>query len=623
MISFTEPIQLKKIPIFEKGKKRIYQVTEILYLMLLAIYFAYGMLSCSMFQLGFDFYEKMNKILLIVVLVKTLFSFEQFKKHWLGIVFVYVAFASCYIHCEYDDFVFIPLFIVGAMNVPYKKILKLFFWVSFFVLLISVAGAMSGCVHNLTYDKNSQLRYSMGMCYPTDFSAMVLFSTFAFWVCYGESKEIAMVIIFAIETIVFYKLCFAWCSSMVAGLAGVLALHHYSVRKWNNGEYCRKITNILSFIKVMAFPIAATIMLSLTALYGTGNRLFVKLDLILSNRLRLGYEAFDKYGIRLFGSSFRMIGMGWADRPRAELEAIYNFVDSSYCMVLVRYGILVFLAMGCIHIMVSLRAKKNNPILLTVMALMALQCMIEHHLTELWYNPFMLLAFVTCYEKKTADNVADENVQQKRGVAAVLIGIAIIGIMFFVLNLSRIRTIVTISSLYKNENYYIFILGVLAYVFSVLLICMSVQRFIKKRNVILLAMSLMLYIVICGAGVAFSQSDYKTYKERFTQEEALVSINRMQDKYDFKLYAEDVPYYYKKWGMDISSKTLQGNALSYCDNTALITRDSSEYYKLLENGYFYCELANGRLFYTNNAETISDMSNEGYEFKNKFIKEEF
>ena len=85
-----------------------------------------------------------------------------------------------------------------------------------------------------------------------------------------------------------------------------------------------------------------------------------------------------------------MFGYGGSTTPPSD----YFFLDSSYVLILIRYGILIFLAVLIIFVFSSLRAEKQKNIaLLWILTLIAIQCMTEHHLLDIAYNPFLFLIF--------------------------------------------------------------------------------------------------------------------------------------------------------------------------------------------------------------------------------------
>ena len=98
-------------------------------------------------------------------------------------------------------------------------------------------------------------------------------------------------------------------------------------------------------IKILCYSLPIILfvfVLVLTFFYGNNNNLAITLDNLLSGRLRLNNEAFEKYPITLFGSNIKWQGWGgYGYTVKEPLETYeYNFVDMSYIRIIFDYGII-------------------------------------------------------------------------------------------------------------------------------------------------------------------------------------------------------------------------------------------------------------------------------------------
>ena len=74
--------------------------------------------------------------------------------------------------------------------------------------------------------------------------------------------------------------------------------------------------------------------------------------------------------------------------PRAD----YFFLDSSYILIGLRFGFVILLLICILFLGYFIYSiKRDDTLLMILLAVMLLQCMIEHHLLEYVYNPFLLL----------------------------------------------------------------------------------------------------------------------------------------------------------------------------------------------------------------------------------------
>ena len=95
-------------------------------------------------------------------------------------------------------------------------------------------------------------------------------------------------------------------------------------------------------------------------------------------------------GFSLFGKYFVMMGLGSTTiQPK-----FYNFLDISYCNILIRFGVMSLLILIVSYMFFIIRLIKLNEYkLIYIMIIVALHCMVEHHYLDVCYNVFLLLMF--------------------------------------------------------------------------------------------------------------------------------------------------------------------------------------------------------------------------------------
>ena len=104
-------------------------------------------------------------------------------------------------------------------------------------------------------------------------------------------------------------------------------------------------------------------------------------------RLSLGKEGFDNYPVGLLGQYIKMTGLG----GKLEHPDVYFFIDSSYTKMVLCYGLAVCTCVLLIYLLIGKRAQqRNNMYLLAIIGIISIQCMFEHHILEISYNPFTL-----------------------------------------------------------------------------------------------------------------------------------------------------------------------------------------------------------------------------------------
>lgn len=148
----------------------------------------------------------------------------------------------------------------------------------------------------------------------------------------------------------------------------------------------KALKRFTSHCAVLSFVVISALMLILTFSYNSQNQFLYRLNSILHERLSIGYRGIVECGISLFASDVKIYG------ENASLSGFYNFLDCSYISVLIKYGILPLLFYIASMTFVQIRQKKYIYGTL-LLAVCALSCIEEHHLSEIPYNFFILLIF--------------------------------------------------------------------------------------------------------------------------------------------------------------------------------------------------------------------------------------
>ena len=95
-------------------------------------------------------------------------------------------------------------------------------------------------------------------------------------------------------------------------------------------------------------------------------------------------------GFSLFGKYFVMVGLG----STTAHPGFYNFIDVSYCNILLRFGVLPLMFLVVSYMFLIRRfIKLEEYRLIYIMVVIALHCMVEHHYLDACYNIFLLLMF--------------------------------------------------------------------------------------------------------------------------------------------------------------------------------------------------------------------------------------
>lgn len=172
--------------------------------------------------------------------------------------------------------------------------------------------------------------------------------------------------------------CHARCSTVLTAGAGILIGVEKLLKE-------RKRPFLVSDVLVLSPILAAVGMISLTVVY-QGTPMQQKINILLSNRLDLGKKAFDIFSLTPFGQYIRLFSN--AENLGGEY---YFYIDSTYLQLIIMYGVVILGVVLLVFLLIGCRAKAQKDwIFLWIIGLIAAHSIIEQHLVELPYCPFVI-----------------------------------------------------------------------------------------------------------------------------------------------------------------------------------------------------------------------------------------
>ena len=368
----------------EISKDLVSRILEAMYLSVFAVYAGWFFLSTTTFEIVWpDTFEKdLQMLLLLVIILKTGFGGNYTKK---DIVLIAVLGAVFFLSINRNGTqTLFPLFlmIIGAKGISFKRIAKVYLAVTVLLLLITIASALTGRIENLIYlQEGRRTRISFGIVYPTDFSAHVFYSILTYIYIRGKAIKYIELGLIALAGIAVYWFCDARLNTVCILMTACIFFYN----KWRNRkEY--QMNRMWSGLLALSPVICASFMIIFATLYTSHFKLMEILDRVLNYRFSQGNKAINVFGFTMWGQYIPMQGYG----STTEMPKHYFFLDSSYLMIVMQYGLPVLGCILLIWICISYGARmRKDWILLWCVSIISVQCMVEHHMLDIAYNPFL------------------------------------------------------------------------------------------------------------------------------------------------------------------------------------------------------------------------------------------
>ena len=356
----------------------------------------FNTISTTMLDRTF-FQVKVNFLFLVVLLLglRFLYKMRVSYKYLILSILLLLSGVLVYFQTNRLNFLVYSMLLVLLVNVDMKVVLRNYVVVAGILVVGVFLLSLVGIVPNLQYNRAGVIRNSFGFIYPTDFASHCFYLFLAISYLLKEKFIWTRSLFGVLLSAFIIKYCDARLNALSILLATVIFIYFY----YSNGKKLK----IFALLPYSAVVFASTVTY-LSYKFSWSNPFLVSVNKLITGRLALGRNAFDTFGVHLFGTrNVQFIGSG----GKTESVIGYNYVDSSYVQMLFTYGIVPVVLLIIIYVVASRKQYKDGQYLLVaILSLIAFNCMIEAFWFVPTYNIFMFLLFTTnTFSKKESNNI--------------------------------------------------------------------------------------------------------------------------------------------------------------------------------------------------------------------------
>ena len=361
---------------------------NIVYIILINIY-----LVSTIFSTGFVYSSDIPRIPLttVRVLVMAICYFKIFfvdlKKYsyksivGMTIILFILILASLFS----KDLLLLQLFslILAAFDLDNKKILKSILIVITTTVSIIVILSLLNVIPNLTFTRrgSSVIRNGFGFNYCTFLSIYGFFLSIIY--IYVRNKKMKLV--------EYIPLC----------IINFLIYYYTDTR---NGFVCfvallifgllikiKPLKNTLKFLCKYGIFIMCILSLVMIVTYNKDNKIYSFINEKTSNRLRLGHDAFEKYGVSLFGQKIdetNLVDMHYHNVVNEESF----LVDNSFLYIMIKYGLIILILTLYVYFkFANYAVSLNDDYLIIILLSLYINFFFDHYTILIRYNYLLFL----------------------------------------------------------------------------------------------------------------------------------------------------------------------------------------------------------------------------------------
>lgn len=285
--------------------------------------------------------------------------------------------------------IFIFVLLIGCTcTSDEKKILKLSCIIQGGVLFLTIVCALTRITQNLVVDEE-RMRYSLGFAWASYAPNLFLFVSMQYMLLRRDKISwLELIVMEAINSFICLqtdtKMSFLVLTVLVCviGVNRVVSVKQYLLQVKEKFFYLKKVYLIL--------PWVCAFFAVFLPLYRQESLFWKIMNSGFSGRLEYGKNAIMNYGFSLLGQKIDMQGFSVLGKT----YEVYNYVDSSYLQIAIRYGI-VLLAFICVlygAALLKMCQRRDGRFLLLLLVILFL-CVEEPFLFDVSFNVFPVLIF--------------------------------------------------------------------------------------------------------------------------------------------------------------------------------------------------------------------------------------
>jgi len=357
---------------------------------------------------------KLSVFILLLYALKELYQSTTNKRFLAYICTLAIGFAHWRTGGSYNLFILCVL-IVAMTNKSMKKVLTLSIITTVTVLLAAFWASQNGYIYNFIYPDGG---HALGTVYKTDCMALWFYTLLKYAVVRGgafawfEYPLLLFVILylFHLTRAVTSTICMISFLSICLILQMVKVFKATSLNSENTVFIDKSKGSWLTPILSLIYPLSAIITyISVFTLTNFAQEHSNGKLVSISQRLLLSKKAFDEYPLTLLGQLVQQQGAGGIIPSDSE----YFFLDNAYVQLLIVWGVLLLILVLLYSTKITKQSiSRSCKVLLFALICIAIHSFIEHHLSQYYYNTFLLTAFIN-WDNKTRDMILQSPEQQK------------------------------------------------------------------------------------------------------------------------------------------------------------------------------------------------------------------
>ena len=367
-------------------EKNVIKPEEILYMSGLFIY-----IMCMMVYLtvpGKQIFESGSMLIILKLLRYSSYLltsmglfYQNIKRRYIiGAAFIFVLLIFNVVASNEKITFFFFLFIMFSYQIGTDKVLMSALSAQLCIVLVTVALCKLGIISDYIFLEGGRTRHSLGFQWTT--TPAIIYFFIVLEIIYLRKNK--MRIVEYVALFLGHSFFYMATRTRMTYAIGCLVLIVFFL--YNHSRVIKGIIEKFNLLFICFPCMAGVVSIAMHFFYNKNVSVWVKLNSFLNNRLMLGKNGFEKYGVTLWGQSIEWIGNSYDT-----LKGEYNYVDCSYVQILLQQGVIFLLIVLAIYTIIIYEAiKRGDYYLCGICIFILIYSITEPRLFDLSFNPFPL-----------------------------------------------------------------------------------------------------------------------------------------------------------------------------------------------------------------------------------------
>lgn len=311
----------------------------------------------TIFGINIDFLDNCISYLVLMLLVVYVFVYQNYSRteiYMIAIITIIVGTST--VMSGKNFFISLWLFVVASKNLNFDRIIKISLQIGALMFAFTVISCWLGLIPDYTMYRGNMLRHAWGYGHVNVLGMRAFNIVVCIVYLYYEKEKNLVLFSIAMACAFIYFIPNSLTPFMLS--CSLLALL----------VVCRIIEGSIKYqIYIQNMLITMSFLFNVfSLLFCIGDVLQSKLlglvNSFVSSRFVLSHMAYLDYGISAFG---QRVYISSEERKAVGLSGFY-FLDNTYMILLIRFGIILYLIFSFAYICTMMKSKKKNQFIITV-----------------------------------------------------------------------------------------------------------------------------------------------------------------------------------------------------------------------------------------------------------------